>query len=154
MLWLYCPLNQNKFSPTSDLRPGLFVCRYVSIRSLSFSPDGQFLCASSNTETVHIFKLEQLGPRYVFCSRLCSQVSLTRHVCPLLTFFSRVQWSRWGCHLDGLRGENVLSSQQLPPCSGVGHDEPGPRLRHRSPALVRPGERLHLGCVSIFLIFN
>ncbi|XP_044038663.1 WD repeat domain phosphoinositide-interacting protein 1 isoform X4 [Siniperca chuatsi] len=37
--------------------------RYVNISSLSFSPDGQFLCASSNTETVHIFKLEQLGPR-------------------------------------------------------------------------------------------
>uniref|UniRef100_A0A3B4UZY6 WD repeat domain, phosphoinositide interacting 1 n=1 Tax=Seriola dumerili TaxID=41447 RepID=A0A3B4UZY6_SERDU len=36
--------------------------RYVNISSLSFSPDGQFLCASSNTETVHIFKLEQLGP--------------------------------------------------------------------------------------------
>lgn len=36
--------------------------RYVDISSLSFSPDGQFLCASSNTETVHIFKLEQLGP--------------------------------------------------------------------------------------------
>uniref|UniRef100_A0A674MT01 WD repeat domain, phosphoinositide interacting 1 n=1 Tax=Takifugu rubripes TaxID=31033 RepID=A0A674MT01_TAKRU len=36
--------------------------RYVSISSLSFSPDGQFLCASSNTETVHIFKLEQLEP--------------------------------------------------------------------------------------------
>ncbi|XP_020499904.1 WD repeat domain phosphoinositide-interacting protein 1 isoform X1 [Labrus bergylta] len=36
--------------------------RYVNIRSLSFSPDGQFLCASSNTETVHIFKLEQIGP--------------------------------------------------------------------------------------------
>lgn len=32
--------------------------RYVSISSLSFSADGQFLCASSNTETVHIFKLE------------------------------------------------------------------------------------------------
>ncbi|XP_031416477.1 WD repeat domain phosphoinositide-interacting protein 1 isoform X2 [Clupea harengus] len=32
--------------------------RYVSISSLSFSVDGQFLCASSNTETVHIFKLE------------------------------------------------------------------------------------------------
>nr|XP_046271510.1 WD repeat domain phosphoinositide-interacting protein 1 isoform X2 [Scatophagus argus] len=36
--------------------------RYVNISSLSFSPDGQFLCASSNTETVHIFKLDQLGP--------------------------------------------------------------------------------------------
>uniref|UniRef100_A0A3Q2P7M8 WD repeat domain, phosphoinositide interacting 1 n=1 Tax=Fundulus heteroclitus TaxID=8078 RepID=A0A3Q2P7M8_FUNHE len=33
--------------------------RYVNISSLSFSPDGQFLCSSSNTETVHIFKLEQ-----------------------------------------------------------------------------------------------
>ncbi|XP_076852563.1 WD repeat domain phosphoinositide-interacting protein 1 [Brachyhypopomus gauderio] len=36
--------------------------RYVNINSLSFSPDTQFLCASSNTETVHIFKLEQHGP--------------------------------------------------------------------------------------------
>uniref|UniRef100_A0AAZ3QQI1 WD repeat domain phosphoinositide-interacting protein 1 n=1 Tax=Oncorhynchus tshawytscha TaxID=74940 RepID=A0AAZ3QQI1_ONCTS len=36
--------------------------RYVNISSLSFSPDAQFLCASSNTETVHIFKLEQHGP--------------------------------------------------------------------------------------------
>ncbi|KAG7459565.1 hypothetical protein MATL_G00212040 [Megalops atlanticus] len=35
--------------------------RYVSISSLSFSLDAQFLCASSNTETVHIFKLEQPG---------------------------------------------------------------------------------------------
>ncbi|XP_014826269.1 PREDICTED: WD repeat domain phosphoinositide-interacting protein 1-like isoform X1 [Poecilia mexicana] len=35
--------------------------RYVNISSLSFSLDAQFLCASSNTETVHIFKLEQLG---------------------------------------------------------------------------------------------
>ncbi|MED6279425.1 WD repeat domain phosphoinositide-interacting protein 1 [Characodon lateralis] len=37
--------------------------RYVSISSLSFSADAQFLCASSNTETVHIFKLEQHSPR-------------------------------------------------------------------------------------------
>ncbi|XP_024147123.1 WD repeat domain phosphoinositide-interacting protein 1 isoform X1 [Oryzias melastigma] len=36
--------------------------RYVSIRSLSFSLDALFLCASSNTETVHIFRLEQLEP--------------------------------------------------------------------------------------------
>ncbi|KAM9394191.1 WD repeat domain phosphoinositide-interacting protein 1 isoform 2-T2 [Pholidichthys leucotaenia] len=36
--------------------------RYVSISSLAFSPEGLFLCASSNTETVHIFKLEQLRP--------------------------------------------------------------------------------------------
>ncbi|TRY59629.1 hypothetical protein DNTS_003899 [Danionella cerebrum] len=36
--------------------------RYVNISSLSFSPDAQFLCASSNTETVHIFKLEQQSP--------------------------------------------------------------------------------------------
>ncbi|CAK8676807.1 WD repeat domain phosphoinositide-interacting protein 2-like [Clavelina lepadiformis] len=35
------------------------VKRCVSIGSLGFSPDSMFLCASSNTETVHIFKLEQ-----------------------------------------------------------------------------------------------
>ncbi|XP_075436232.1 WD repeat domain phosphoinositide-interacting protein 1 isoform X2 [Ascaphus truei] len=37
--------------------------RYVNISSLVFSMDAQFLCASSNTETVHIFKLEQLAAR-------------------------------------------------------------------------------------------
>ncbi|XP_056100681.1 WD repeat domain phosphoinositide-interacting protein 1 isoform X2 [Rhinichthys klamathensis goyatoka] len=36
--------------------------RYVSISSLSFSADAQFLCASSNTETVHIFRLEHHSP--------------------------------------------------------------------------------------------
>uniref|UniRef100_A0A3P8S7V1 WD repeat domain, phosphoinositide interacting 1 n=2 Tax=Percomorphaceae TaxID=1489872 RepID=A0A3P8S7V1_AMPPE len=36
--------------------------RYVSISSLCFSPDGLYLVSSSNTETVHIFKLEPLGP--------------------------------------------------------------------------------------------
>ncbi|XP_030840067.1 WD repeat domain phosphoinositide-interacting protein 2 isoform X2 [Strongylocentrotus purpuratus] len=34
------------------------VKRCVSINSLAFSADSIFLCASSNTETVHIFKLE------------------------------------------------------------------------------------------------
>ncbi|XP_074080828.1 WD repeat domain phosphoinositide-interacting protein 1 isoform X2 [Macrotis lagotis] len=34
--------------------------RYVNINSLVFSMDSQFLCASSNTETVHIFKLDSL----------------------------------------------------------------------------------------------
>lgn len=33
------------------------VKRYVEIHSLSFDKDAEFLCASSNTETVHIFKL-------------------------------------------------------------------------------------------------
>ncbi|CAH2291971.1 WD repeat domain phosphoinositide-interacting 1 [Pelobates cultripes] len=37
--------------------------RYVNISSLVFSMDSQFLCASSNTETVHVFKLEQLFER-------------------------------------------------------------------------------------------
>jgi hypothetical protein len=35
------------------------VCdRCVSITCLSFSADTTFLCSSSNTETVHVFKLE------------------------------------------------------------------------------------------------
>ncbi|KAF7489279.1 WD repeat domain phosphoinositide-interacting protein 2 [Sarcoptes scabiei] len=34
--------------------------RCVSIYSLSFSSDSKFLCASSNTETVHIFKLTEI----------------------------------------------------------------------------------------------
>ncbi|XP_056673241.1 WD repeat domain phosphoinositide-interacting protein 1 isoform X3 [Monodelphis domestica] len=39
--------------------------RYVTINSLVFSMDSQFLCASSNTETVHIFKLDNLTSRQV-----------------------------------------------------------------------------------------
>ncbi|KAH0629324.1 hypothetical protein JD844_011305 [Phrynosoma platyrhinos] len=39
--------------------------RYVNISSLVFSMDSQFLCASSNTETVHVFKLEHLTDRYL-----------------------------------------------------------------------------------------
>lgn len=39
--------------------------RYVTISSLVFSMDSQFLCASSNTETVHIFRLEPLTDRQV-----------------------------------------------------------------------------------------
>ncbi|KAJ3600562.1 hypothetical protein NHX12_031543 [Muraenolepis orangiensis] len=35
--------------------------RLLEFRRGMKSPDGQFLCTSSNTETVHIFKLEQLG---------------------------------------------------------------------------------------------
>eukprot|EP00057_Strongylocentrotus_purpuratus_P030332 XP_781358.1 PREDICTED: WD repeat domain phosphoinositide-interacting protein 2 [Strongylocentrotus purpuratus] len=39
-----------------EFRRGVMRC--VSINSLAFSADSIFLCASSNTETVHIFKLE------------------------------------------------------------------------------------------------
>ncbi|XP_076340254.1 WD repeat domain phosphoinositide-interacting protein 2-like [Tachypleus tridentatus] len=41
------------------------VKRCVSIYSMSFSLDSNFLCVSSNTETVHIFKLDD--PREVRC---------------------------------------------------------------------------------------
>ncbi|XP_072298472.1 WD repeat domain phosphoinositide-interacting protein 1 isoform X2 [Eucyclogobius newberryi] len=43
-----------------EFRRGMKRC--VDISCLSFSPDGHFLCTSSNTETVHIFRLEDLGP--------------------------------------------------------------------------------------------
>ncbi|KAM8933454.1 WD repeat domain phosphoinositide-interacting protein 2 isoform 1-T1 [Pelodytes ibericus] len=42
------------------------VKRCVTICSLAFSLDGLFLSASSNTETVHIFKLETVKEKYVF----------------------------------------------------------------------------------------
>lgn len=37
--------------------------RYVNISSLVFSMDSQFLCVSSNTETVHVFKLDHIPER-------------------------------------------------------------------------------------------
>ena len=40
-----------------ELRRGLK--RTVNIYSLSFSPCGHFLACSSNTETVHVFRLEE-----------------------------------------------------------------------------------------------
>lgn len=42
--------------------------RCVSICSLAFSMDGLYLSASSNTETVHIFKLETQKEKYVFAA--------------------------------------------------------------------------------------
>lgn len=57
------------------------VCsRYVSISSLSFSADAQFLCASSNTETVHIFKLEQHSPRLTLSSFFKLLFSVTHYL--------------------------------------------------------------------------
>ncbi|XP_078257444.1 WD repeat domain phosphoinositide-interacting protein 1 isoform X4 [Rhinoraja longicauda] len=44
--------------------------RYVNIGSLAFSKDSQFLSASSNTETIHIFKLEQPSQRIQKLPRL------------------------------------------------------------------------------------
>lgn len=41
------------------------VKRCVTISSLSFSSDSMWLCCSSNTETVHIFKLEEPKETYV-----------------------------------------------------------------------------------------
>ncbi len=40
-----------------ELRRGLE--RTVSIYSLAFSPCGHFLACSSNTETVHVFRMEE-----------------------------------------------------------------------------------------------
>ena len=40
-----------------ELRRG--IKRTASIFSLSFSPCGTFLACSSNTETVHVFKLDE-----------------------------------------------------------------------------------------------
>ncbi|KAF3817326.1 hypothetical protein GH733_011726 [Mirounga leonina] len=80
--------------------------RYVTISSLVFSMDSQFLCASSNTETVHIFKLEHLT--------------------------NRSDPTRRAFDLDWLHGKNVHGCFQLPPHPGVRHDEPGQGLRHRT----------------------
>lgn len=69
-------------------------------------------------------------------------------------FLYCVQWRGWGCHLDGLRWEDVVGSQQLPPCSSVRHDEPGPGFRHCSPHLIRPEECLHFSHVSSSLFLK
>lgn len=40
-----------------EFRRGMKRC--VSISSMAFSMDGVFLCCASNTETVHVFRLEE-----------------------------------------------------------------------------------------------
>lgn len=47
------------------------VKRCVSICSLAFSIDGLYLCSSSNTETVHVFKLDDTKEMYVTIIKLC-----------------------------------------------------------------------------------
>ncbi|XP_043465013.1 WD repeat domain phosphoinositide-interacting protein 2 isoform X2 [Leptopilina heterotoma] len=49
--------NVNDGTKLFEFRRGVKRC--VSISSLAFSMDSMFLCCSSNTETVHIFKLEE-----------------------------------------------------------------------------------------------
>lgn len=50
-------LQVNDGSKLFEFRRGVKRC--VSIASLSFSTCSKYLCCSSNTETVHIFKLER-----------------------------------------------------------------------------------------------
>lgn len=52
-------MQVNDGSKLFEFRRGVKRC--VSISSLSFSPCRKYLCCSSNTETVHIFKLEEDG---------------------------------------------------------------------------------------------
>uniref|UniRef100_A0A8C7HIV0 WD repeat domain, phosphoinositide interacting 1 n=1 Tax=Oncorhynchus kisutch TaxID=8019 RepID=A0A8C7HIV0_ONCKI len=56
-------VTTSSLSDSTDRGQRMFEFRRGMKRSdsLSFSPDAKFLCASSNTETVHIFKLEQHG---------------------------------------------------------------------------------------------
>lgn len=49
--------HQTSFQKIENIQD-LF-CRYVTISSLAFSADSVYLCCSSNTETVHVFKLER-----------------------------------------------------------------------------------------------
>ena len=44
--------------------------RCVTISSLAFSASNVYLAASSNTETVHIFKLEKKEERYIYYNLL------------------------------------------------------------------------------------
>lgn len=50
----------------NDVCDSVFHCRCVNICSLAFSMEGLYLSASSNTETVHIFKLETQKEKYVY----------------------------------------------------------------------------------------
>jgi autophagy-related protein 18 len=49
--------NVSDGSKLYEFRRGMKRC--VTIRSMAFSMDGDYLCCSSNTETVHVFRLEE-----------------------------------------------------------------------------------------------
>ena len=50
----------------SGLEIGSYCCRCARIYSMTFSADSLFLACSSNTETVHVFKLEDHKEKYVY----------------------------------------------------------------------------------------
>lgn len=76
----------------------------MTISSLVFSMDSQFLCASSNTETVHIFKLEHVTNRWVSTRHQICMDRGSRHKRSLLflnamhsAFLARSSPKGW-CH--------------------------------------------------------
>ena len=52
------------------------------------------------------------------------------------------QPARRASNLERLHGEDVPGCYQLPPCSGIRHDEPGSSLCHCPPELLRTEEHL------------
>ena len=57
-----------------ELRRG--IKRTASIFSLSFSPCGTFLACSSNTETVHVFKLDESSHARWVSGEQCEQLNI------------------------------------------------------------------------------
>ena len=128
-----------------ELRRGLK--RTASIFSLSFSPCGTFLACSSNTETVHVFKLdERSDPGEVgtygsppndegWYGYINSVVSASAGYLPSQVIFSS--------------GQRNLS-EFLPLFPGHGHIHPGESLRHGAPHQGRGQDYLFSRSVSIF----
>ena len=67
--------------------------RCVSIHSLSFSADSFFLCASSDKETVHIFKLEDLNEALVISENITYIMSIFK-VVRRSSYFHMSIWRR------------------------------------------------------------
>ena len=84
------------------------VKRYAKIYSLAFSADSMFLGASSNTETVHIFRLESPKEAYLFL--LLSSYSI---LFSLIFFRQSTACKRRAARMDGLSIKGCFSIRQL-----------------------------------------
>ncbi|VDN88291.1 unnamed protein product [Brugia pahangi] len=65
---------------TNRICPDIF--RTVTVNSMGFSADSRFLCLTSNTETIHVFKLEGTLPKFLHLEDELLQKSLEQSMPP------------------------------------------------------------------------
>ena len=88
----------------------MFICirrglkRTATIYSLSFSPCGLYLACSSNTETVHVFKMEETSPKETWVS--CMYNVMWLFLSSVSISFKRRKWFLFLIYYSGTDAGN------------------------------------------------